>query len=72
MKTIYLTFEGIEFELEGVHNKEVPRTNEYPGDPENFEIYEIKICGNNVTGILSNDFDKRLQSCVNENIQSYL
>lgn len=55
METRHITYEGVEFEVEGTYIAEVPQTRDYPGDDAEFEIQTVLIAGFNVTDMLTEE-----------------
>lgn len=72
LQTIEINFMGVQFTLEGVHNKKIPATHEQPEEGGNFEIHSIHIAGNNVTEILNEYTFEALTNYINENINNLL
>lgn len=53
-----IVFADVKLEIEGKYYKGSPRTRDYPGDPQEFEIHKIMIQDTDVTNLLCNDIEE--------------
>lgn len=65
-----ITYKGFEFDFNYTYSPEERQTNDYPGYPEEFEIYNITLNGIDASWLLENQIEDFEEECI-ISLQSY-